>query len=41
MTIFIKLDRLSSEVTKTMSEKLRSADAVEMGIDKSYGCHFM
>ena len=39
MTIFIKLDRLSSvAVTKVIinftSEKLLSADAVEMGIDK-------
>ena len=40
MTISIKLDWLSSEaVTKAilfffMSEKLRSADALEMGIDK-------
>ena len=41
MTIFIKLDRLSSVkrlqrrfFINFMSEKLRSADAVEMGIDK-------
>ena len=40
LIVFIKLDRLSSAVTKAiiyfncMSEKLRSSDAVEMGIDK-------
>ena len=41
MTIFIKLDRLSSVkrlrrrfFIDFTSEKLRSADAVEMGIDK-------
>ena len=41
MTIFIKLDRLSSVkrlrrrfFINFMSEKLRSADAIEMGIDK-------
>ena len=41
MTIFIKLDRLTSVkqlrrqfFINFMSEKLRSADAVEMGIDK-------
>ncbi len=41
MTIFIKLDRLSSVkwlrrrfFINFMYEKLRSADAVEMGIDK-------
>ena len=41
MTIFIKLDRLSSVkqlrrrlFINFMSEKLRSGDAVEMGIDK-------
>ena len=41
MTIFNKLDKLSSVTwlprrffTKFMSEKLCSADAVEMGIDK-------
>ena len=41
MTIFIKLDRLSSVkrlrrrfFINFMSEKLRSTDAVEMGIDK-------
>ena len=41
MTIFIKLDRLSSVkqlrrqfFIKFMSEKLCSTDAVEMGIDK-------
>ena len=40
MTIFIKMDRLSSVkrlrrqfFINFMSEKLRSADAVEMGID--------
>ena len=41
MTIFIKLERLSSGqrlqrrfFINFMSKKLRSADAVEMGIDK-------
>ena len=41
MTIFIKLDRLSSVkrlqrrfFINFMSEKLRSTDAIEMGIDK-------
>ena len=44
VSIFIKLDRLSSRrrfFINFMSEKLRSADAVEMGIDKAYGCQFM
>ena len=41
MTIFIKLDRLSlvaftKAIINFMSEKLCSADAVEMGIDKDW-----
>ena len=47
MTIFIKLEMLSSVIRlrrqffiNFMSEKLHSADAVELGIDK-HGCQFM